>query len=95
MSQVADPPAAEPAAPARTPDDIERDIIETRARLARSVDELAQEANPVALAGRAQQAVRDFFVDPASGELRMDRVAKTAAAVAAFLVFRGIVRRGS
>jgi hypothetical protein len=94
MSQDLDP-AADAPAPQRSPEDIERDIVETRARLVASVDELAQEANPVALLGRAQQAVRDFYVDPRTGEPNVGRIAKTAAAVVGFLVFRGIVRRGS
>jgi hypothetical protein len=94
MSQDLDPSTDAPAVQ-RSPEDIERDIVETRARLVRNVDELAQEANPVALVGRVQQAVRDFYVDPLTGEPNVGRIAKTAAAVAGFLIFRGIVRRGS
>jgi hypothetical protein len=81
-------------APDQTPEQIASEIEATRARLARSVDDLADEANPVVLAQRAIDGVRDFFVDPVTG-VRTDRVAKAAGAVAALLVFRGIVRRGS
>jgi hypothetical protein len=95
MSQDVDSAAGDAPAAARSPEEIERDIIETRARLVASVDELAQEANPVALIGRAQQAVRNFYVDPVTGEPNVGRIAKTAAGVAAFLLFRSVVRRGS
>ena len=81
-------------APARSPEEIEAEIAETRARLARSVDDLAEEANPAALVRKLTDRVRDFYVDEAGG-VRVDRAAKTAAAVIGFLVFRGIVRRGS
>jgi Protein of unknown function (DUF3618) len=87
--------SAEPApAPQRSPEEIEAEISETRARLARSVDDLAEEANPAALARKVTDRVRDFYVDE-SGSIRTDRAAKTAAAIIGFLVFRGIVRRGS
>lgn len=93
MSQVTEE-AASPAPEQRSPDEIEAEIAETRARLARNVDDLAQEANPAALAAKLVDRVRGFYVEP-SGALRTDRAAKTAAAVIGFLVFRGIVRRGS
>ena len=80
--------------PQRTPQQIEDDIAEVRARLARSVDGLADEANPAALARKATDAVRDFYVDE-NGGVRVANAAKTAAVVVGFLVFRGIVRRGS
>jgi hypothetical protein len=85
----------EKVADTRTPQQIEDEIVATRARLARSVDELADEANPAVLARRATDTVKDFYVDPETGAARTDRIAKTAAALAGFLLFRRIVRRGS
>lgn len=73
---------------------IEDEIIATRARLARNVDALAEEANPASLAKKGAEGVRDFFVRE-DGSLKGDRVAKTAGAVVGFLVLRGIIRRGS
>jgi hypothetical protein len=81
-------------APTLSPEELEAQIIATRERLAGSVDELAEAANPVALAESGVQRVKDWFVDPATG-VRADRVAKVAAAAVGFLVLRGIVRRGS
>jgi len=78
----------------QNPDELEAQIIATRERLASSVDDLAEAANPVALAESGVRKVKDWFVDPSSG-LRADRVAKVAAGVVGFLVLRGIVRRGS
>jgi hypothetical protein len=87
--------SAEPApAPQRSPEEIEAEISQTRARLARSVDDLAAETNPAALAAKLVDRVKGFYVDQ-SGAVRTDRAAKTAAVVIGFLVFRGIVRRGS
>jgi hypothetical protein len=87
---------AEPAAAdTRTPQEIEDEIVATRARLARSVDELADEANPAVLARRVTEGVKSFYIDPSTGSPRSDRIAKTAAAVAVILLLRGIVRRGS
>jgi hypothetical protein len=93
MSQATEETAS-PAPEPRSPEEIEAEIAKTRARLARSVDDLAEEANPAALARKATDRVKDFYVDE-TGAIRMDRAAKTAAAVIGFLVFRGIVRRGS
>jgi hypothetical protein len=88
------PDTPDAPAPAPTPAELEAQIIETRKRLAGSVDELAESANPVALAESGVQRVKDWFVDPQTG-VRMDRVGKVAAAVVGFLILRGIVRRGS
>jgi hypothetical protein len=93
MSQATEETTS-PAPEQRSPEQIEAEIAETRARLARNVDDLAEEANPAALARKVTDRVRDFYVDEA-GAIRMDRAAKTAAAVVGFLIFRGIVRRGS
>jgi hypothetical protein len=93
MSQATEE-SASPAPEQRSPEEIEAEIAETRARLARSVDDLAAETNPAALAAKLVDRIKGFYVDQ-NGAVRTDRAAKTAAAVIGFLVFRGIVRRGS
>ena len=86
--------AASTDAPALSPEELEAQIVATRQRLAGSVDDLAEAANPVALAESAMQKVKGWFVDPDTG-VRADRVAKVAGAAVGFVVLRGIVRRGS
>lgn len=78
----------------RTPAEIETEITQARARLAQSVDDLAEEANPAALGRKVKDAVRSFYFDD-NGDVRVDHAVKTAAAIIGVLVFRGIVRRGS
>ena len=68
--------AREPATPpARTPAEIEADIERTRARLADTVDAIAERVKPANVARRT-------FVDDA-GHLRVQRVAALAVVVAA------------
>jgi hypothetical protein len=74
--------AREPATPpARTPAEIEADIERTRARLADTVDAIAERVKPA-------NVVRRTFVDD-DGNLRVQRVAVLAVAVAAVA---GLVR---
>lgn len=86
--------ASDTPAPTLTPEELEAQIIATRERLASSVDDLAEAANPVALAESGVQRVKEWFVDPVTG-VHTDRVVKVAGAVIGLLVLRGIVRRGS
>ena len=74
--------AREPATPpARTPAEIEADIERTRARLADTVDAIAERVKPANVARRT-------FVDD-DGNLRVKRVAVLAVVVAAVA---GLVR---
>ena len=74
--------AREPATPpARTPAEIEADIERTRARLADTVDAIAERVKPTNVARRA-------FVDD-DGNLRVQRIAVLAVVVAAVA---GLVR---
>ena len=67
--------AREPATPpARTPAEIEADIERTRARLADTVDAIAERVKPTNVARRA-------FVDD-GGNLRVQRIAVLAVVVA-------------
>ena len=90
-------PAPTPAAPppaSRSLAEIERDIEETRARLATSIDELADRVSPKNVAKRgAVKAARLTVVDE-TGEPRTTRIAAIGAALLAVV---GVVlwrRRG-
>ena len=67
--------------PERTPAEIEAEIERTRARLAGTVDAIADRVKPANVARRAGDAARAKVVDQA-GNLRVDSVAALAVAVA-------------
>ena len=74
---------------------LEREMEETRLRLAATIDELAHRASPKTIARREVGAVKGFFVDP-SGSPRTDNILKVAGVVggvvAAFVLIRKIAR---
>ncbi len=75
------PPAGRPE---RTPAEIEADIERTRARLAGTVDAIAEKVKPANVARRGVESAKAQLVDE-RGELRPDRVAAVAVAVSAVL----------
>jgi hypothetical protein len=79
-------------ASARTPEEIEAEIAATRARLASTVDELVDKAHPRNVAKRQVEQARAQVFD-AEGNLRTERIATVAGAIAAVLAVLLIVRR--
>lgn len=75
------PPAARAE---RTPAEIEAEIERTRARLAGTVDAIAEKVKPANVARRGVESAKAQVVDE-RGELRPDRVAAAALAFAAML----------
>src|SRR5215218_7769382 len=67
--------------PERSPAEIEADIERTRARLAGTVDAIADRVKPANVARRGADSAKAQVVD-GQGNLRPDRVAVLAAAVA-------------
>jgi Protein of unknown function (DUF3618) len=94
--------------PTRTPDQIEADLGATRDRLAASVEALIDQVHPNRIKQRQIANVKRFAntelenakskIFNARGDLRTDRIAVIAAAVAGIvgflLIIRAIVRRG-
>jgi len=72
---------------------LEREIEETRQRLASTIDQLAHRAHPKTIAGRQVATVKSTFVDLDSGEPRTDNILKVAGAVVGFIVLIVVVRR--
>ena len=75
---------------------IEAEIARRREHLAATVDELVERANPRALAQRGVEDARGRLqaaVFTPTGELRTERVAAVAAAVAVLVLLRTLVRR--
>ena len=72
---------------------LEREIEETRQRLASTIDQLAHRAHPKTIVGRQVATVKSHFVEPASGAPRTDNILKVAGAVVGVLVFFAVARR--
>ena len=73
---------------------IEREMEQTRQRLAQNIDQLLYRASPKTIARRQLAAVKAYFVDP-SGSPRTDNIVKVVGGVAGvaalFVVIRKIV----
>jgi Protein of unknown function (DUF3618) len=74
---------------------LEREIEETRERLAGTIDELLYRSNPKTIVGRQVAQVRAFFVDPATGEPRTENILKVAAGIVGTIVVFALIRKVS
>lgn len=78
------------------PSDLEREIEESRERLAGTIDQLLYRSSPKTIVSREIAQVKAHYVDPETGQPRTDNIIKTAGAVvgviAVFIVIRKIVR---
>ena len=63
------------------PSEIEREIEETRERLAGTIDQLLYRSHPKTIVQREVSQVKAYYVDPGTGEPRTDNILKTAAVV--------------
>jgi len=80
----------------QSPDAIEAEIVQTRAHLASTIDELAVRAQPREIARRQTESVKARVVDAThtpEGDLRVERVGAIAAAAAAVLVVLAVLHR--
>jgi hypothetical protein len=60
---------------------LERDIEETRERLAGTIDQLIYRSSPKTIAQRQIAAVKATYVDPVTGQPNMANIAKTVGVV--------------
>ncbi len=78
------------------PSDIEREIEESRERLAGTIDQLLYRSSPKTIISREIAQMKAHYVDAETGEPRTDNILKTAGAVvgviAVFAVIRKLVR---
>ncbi|SFA72216.1 Protein of unknown function [Nocardioides alpinus] len=72
---------------------LEREIEETRQRLASTIDQLAHRAHPKTIVGRQVTTVKSHFVDLESGAPRTDNILKVAGAVVGVIAFFALARR--
>ncbi len=78
------------------PNALERDIEETRDRLAGTIDELLHRAHPKTIVTREVADLKAFFVDPVTGEPRTENILKVVGGVvgtiAVFMLIRKVTR---
>jgi hypothetical protein len=78
------------------PSEIEREIEETRERLAGTIDQLLYRSHPKTIISREVAQVKAYYVDPTTGEPRTDNILKTVGVVvgvvATFAVLRKLAR---
>jgi len=73
--------------------DLERDIEETRQRLAGTIDQLLFRTHPKTIASREVAQVKGHYVDPVTGEPRTDNILKTVGIVVGAVVLALVVRK--
>ena len=72
---------------------LEREIEETRQRLASTIDQLAHRPHPRTIVGRQVRVAQSTFVDLDTGAPRTDNILKVAGAVVGAVVLFAIVRK--
>ena len=75
------------------PSSLEREIEETRERLAGTIDQLLYRASPKTIAQRQIAAVKAVYVDEATGQPRTDNILKTVGAVVGVVGVVVVLRR--
>ncbi|SDR73890.1 Protein of unknown function [Nocardioides scoriae] len=71
---------------------LEREIEQTRDRLAATIDQLVYRASPKTIVKREVASVKAYFVDP-SGAPRQDNIIKVVGGVAGVVALFVLVRR--
>ena len=72
---------------------LEREIEETRQRLASTIDQLSHRASPRTIVGREVTSVKSHFVDLRTGAPRTDNILKVAGVVVGVVVLLSVIRR--
>jgi hypothetical protein len=78
---------------ANSPSALEREMDETRERLAQTIDELLYRSHPRTIVSREVAQAKAFFVDPATGAPRSENILKVAAGVVGAVVVFALIRR--
>ncbi len=73
--------------------DLEREIEETRERLAHTIDQLLYRSHPKTVVGREIASLKAVYVDPATGEPRTDNILKTVGGVVGFVALLVAIRK--
>ncbi len=73
--------------------DLEREIEETRERLAHTIDQLLYRSHPKTIVSREVASLKAVYVDPATGEPRTDNILKTVGGVVGFVALLVVIRK--
>ncbi|MBM0125112.1 DUF3618 domain-containing protein [Pimelobacter simplex] len=76
-----------------TPSDIEREIEETRERLAGTIDQLLYRSHPKTIVSREIAQVKAHYVDVETGEPRTDNILKTVGGVVGVIALFVVLRK--
>lgn len=72
---------------------LEREIEETRERLATTIDQLLYRSSPKTIVSREVSSIKAYFVDPQTGQPRTDNMIKVAAGVVGTIALFALVRK--
>ena len=72
---------------------LEREIEETRQRLATTIDQLLYRSHPKTIVGREVGAIKAHYVDTVTGRPRTDNILKTVGGVVGAVVLFAVVRK--
>ena len=72
---------------------LEREIEETRDRLASTIDQLIHRSSPKTIVGREVASLKAHFVDPVTGQPRTDNILKVAGGLVGAVVLVVVVRK--
>ena len=73
--------------------DLEREIEETRERLAQTIDQLLYRSSPKTIFGRQISAIKAHYIDASTGEPRTDNILKTVGGVVGFVGLIVVIRK--
>jgi hypothetical protein len=77
------------------PSALEREIEETRERLAGTIDQLLYRSHPKTIVSRETAQLKAYFVDPATGEPRTENILKVVGGVVGTVVLFMLIRRAT
>ena len=72
---------------------LEREIEETRERLAGTIDQLIYRSHPKTIAGRQVASIKAHFVDEQTGQPRTDSILKAVGGVVGVVVVFAVIRK--
>lgn len=75
------------------PSALEREIEETRERLATTIDQLLYRSSPKTIIARETAAMKAHFVDVETGRPRTDNILKVVGGVAGVVVLFAVIRK--
>ncbi len=78
---------------APSPSALEREIEETRERLATTIDQLLHRSHPKTIVSREVSQLKAYFVDPTTGEPRTENILKVAGAAVGVVVLFAVLRK--